>query len=92
LSFYIFAVVFGFTFFITAPLNTTLVGRLYGFSHVGIITGFITTVHHLGGGLWAYGVGLIFDTTGNYQTAFFLSAIMAALAVLASIFIKERRY
>jgi MFS family permease len=92
LSFYIFAVVFGFTFFITAPLNTTLVGRLYGFSHVGIITGFITTVHHLGGGLWAYGAGLIFDTTGSYQTSFILSAIMASVAVLGSIFIKERRY
>lgn len=92
LSFYIFAVVFGFTFFITAPLNTTLVGRLYGFFHVGIITGFITTAHHLGGGLWAYGAGLIFDTTGNYQTSFILSAIMASVAVLGSIFIKERRY
>jgi MFS family permease len=91
-SFYIFAVVFGFTFFITAPLTTTFVGRLYGFSHVGIITGFITTVHHLGGGFWAFMAGLFFDTKGSYQIPFILSAIMVFLAVVASIFIKEKRH
>jgi MFS family permease len=54
ISFYIFAGGFGFTFLITAPLTATLAGRLYGFAHVGLISGFITTIHHLGGGFWAY--------------------------------------
>ena len=91
-SFYIFALTFGFTHLITAPLTATLVGRLYGFSHVGLISGFITTVHHSGGGFWAYIGGLIFDQTGSYRLAFILSAIMALVAFSSTIFIIERRH
>jgi len=91
-SFYIFALAFGFTFLITAPLIPTLIGKLYGFSHVGLLSGFTTTIHHLGGGFWAYAGGLIFDQTGSYQLIFILSAIMALAAVFNSIFIKEERH
>jgi len=91
-SFYIFACAFGFTLLITAPLNALLVGRLYGFSHVGLLSGFITTIHHLGGGLWAYLGGEIFDRTGGYEPAFILSAVMAVAAVLCTILIKEKRH
>jgi len=56
-SFYVFACAFGFTL---------LIGKLYGFSHVGLLSGFITTIHHLGGGFWAYLGGEIFDRTGSY--------------------------
>ena len=91
-SFYVFALFFGFTLLITAPLSVVLVGRLYGFSHLGLISGFITTIHHLGGGFWAYMGGFIFDRTGSYQIAFFLSAIMALIGVFCTIFIKEKRH
>ena len=90
-SFYIFAFGFGFTYLITAPLTPALIGRLYGFSHIGLISGFITTVHHSAGGFWAYMGGLIFDQTGSYRLAFILSAIMALVAVFCSILISERR-
>lgn len=92
LAFYIFALAFGSTFIVTAPLSTTLLGRLYGFSHVGLISGFIGTIHHFGGGLWAYFGGLSFDATGDYRLAFILSAIMAFIAFLGSILIKEKRH
>ncbi|MBW2059542.1 MAG: MFS transporter [Deltaproteobacteria bacterium] len=91
-SFYVFALAFGFTLLITAPLNATLMGKLYGFSHVGLITGFITTIHHLGGGFWAYMGGRIFDRTGGYGLAFFLSAVMALVAMLAALLITEKRH
>ncbi|UCF91373.1 MAG: MFS transporter [Desulfobacterales bacterium] len=91
-TFYVFAATFGFTFLITAPLTTTLVGKLFGFRHVGLISGFITTIHHLGGGLGAYLGGLIFDHTKSYQLAFVFSAGLALLAVASSLFIKERRH
>jgi len=92
ISFYVFAMIFGFTFLITAPLTPTLIGRLYGLSHVGLISGFITTVHHLGGGFWAYMGGVIFDHTGSYRLAFIISAIMAAVATVSSTAIAERRH
>jgi MFS family permease len=92
ISFYAFAIAFGFTFLITAPLTATLVGRLFGFGHVGLLSGFITTVHHFGGGFWAYMGGLVFDWTGSYRPIFILSAILALIAFLCSIFIKEKRH
>ena len=90
-SFYVFALIFGFTFLVTAPLTPTLVGRLYGFSHVGVLSGFITTIHHLGGGLAAWGGGVLFDLTGSYQTVLILSAVMAAIAVVSAMLIRQRR-
>ena len=92
IAFYIFAAGFGFTFMVTAPLTTTLVGRLYGFAHVGLISGFITTVHHLGGALWAFVGGLWFDKTGSYQIIFIYSAALAVVAAICAIAIKEKRH
>jgi MFS family permease len=91
ISFYVFALVFGFTFLVTAPLTPTLVGRLYGFSHVGVLSGFITTIHHLGGGLAAWGGGVLFDLTGSYQTVLIISAVMAGIAAVSAMLIRERR-
>ncbi len=91
-SFYLFSVVFGFTFLVTGPIATTLLGRLYGFSHIGVLSGFITTIHHLGGGFWAYMGGFIFDQTGSYRLAFVCSAVMAFIAFLCSLLIRERRH
>jgi MFS family permease len=90
-SFYVFALVFGFTFLVTAPLTPTLVGRLYGFSHVGVLSGFITTIHHLGGGVAAWGGGVLFDLTGSYQTVLILSAVMAGIAAISVMLIRQRR-
>ncbi|MDH3598571.1 MAG: MFS transporter [Candidatus Tectomicrobia bacterium] len=91
-SFYIFALAFGFTHLITAPLTPLLVGRLYGLSHIGVIAGLITTVHHLAGGLWAYWGGVIFDRTGSYQLAFSISAITVVVALVSSLLIREHRH
>jgi MFS family permease len=91
LSFYVFALAFGFTLLVTAPLNTTLIGRLYGCSHLGLLTGFVTTIHHLGGGFWAYMGGVIFDRTGSYRLVFILSAVMAAAAFFSTALISEKK-
>jgi cyanate permease len=91
-SLYVYALFFGFTQLVTAPLAPMLAGRLYGFGYIGILSGVINTVHFLGGGFWTYATGLIFDRTGSYQLAFVLSAIMAMTAVLCAIFIVEKRH
>ena len=92
ISFYIFSMLFGFTFLITAPIATTLSGKLFGFTHVGVLTGFISTIHHLGGGIWAFVGGYSFDHTGGYGLAFALSSAMALAAFLCSLFIREKSY
>jgi MFS family permease len=92
ITFFIFAICFGFTLLVTAPLITTLVGRLYGFTHLGLISGFITTIHHLGGGFWAFMGGALFDKTGSYQIAFTLSVALAVIAIISTLAIKEKRH
>jgi MFS family permease len=91
-SFYVFALLFGFTFLISAPLLPALIGKLFGFTHVGLISGFLTTFHYLGGGLGAYVGGLIFDNTGSYQNAFLLLAMMSLISAFSCTLIQEKRY
>ena len=91
-SIYIFAMGMGFTALVTAALNPVLIGKLYGMSHLGVLTGVITTVHHFGGGFWTLAGGMIFDYTGGYTAIFLLSAGLAALAVVCAVLIKEKRH
>ncbi len=89
---YIFTLAFGFTHLMSAPLTPTLLGKLFGFSNIGVISGFVNTVHHLAGGFWAYMGGVIFDKTGSYQLAFMISAAMAFVAFVSSALIREKRH
>ena len=91
-SFYVFSLVFGLTFLTTAPLSTTLLGRIYGFSNIGLLAGFVNTLHHLGGGLWAYLGGWAFDRTGSYHLIFVASAVLAAVALICTILITEKSH
>lgn len=92
ISFYLFALVFGFTHLVTGPLTPILLGRLYGFSHIGLLSGLIFTVHYLAGGFWAYMGGVLFDRTGSYRLIWMFSAIMSLVALMATLLIKERRH
>lgn len=91
-SIYIFAMGMGFTALVTAALNPVLMGKLYGMSHLGLLTGVVTTVHHFGGGFWTLAGGIIFDYTGSYSVVFWLSTALAALAVLSAALIREKRH
>lgn len=48
-SFWVFSLGFGLTLLVTAPLTTTLAATLYGVTHIGFISGFLNTVHMMGG-------------------------------------------
>lgn len=91
-SFWVFSLGFGLTLLVTAPLTPTLVSNLYGVTHLGFISGFITTVHMFGGGLWTYLGGVLFDSAGNYDLALVVSAVMSAVALVCAFFIREKRH
>jgi len=90
--FWIFSLGFGFTLLVAAPLTTTLIGDLYGVTHIGFITAFVNTVHTFGGGLGALMGGVVHDHTQDYDLAFLVSAGLAAVAVVCSLLIRERRH
>ena len=91
-SFYVLALGFGLTFLVTAPLTPTLSGRLYGFAAVGAIGGLVTTFHHIGGGMFAYLGGVVFDRTGDYSIAFAVALVASAIALVCTLLIREERH
>jgi predicted MFS family arabinose efflux permease len=76
----VFALVFGATFMVTAPLTAVFVLQNFGPRHLGALTGLITMVHQIFGGIGAYLGAAVFDSTGTYDIAF---AIMLGATVLA---------
>jgi len=84
------ALLFGFTLMGLAPLGAALVGELYGFKHIGTLTGVIFWVHHLGGALGAYLGGFTHDFTGSYSMAFSVASILAIVALLTSASIRAQ--
>ena len=74
------ALLFGATFWVTAPLTVVFGREIAAMSLLGTVTGLITMVHHSAGGLGALVGGTIFDAHGSYDAAFVL---MLALSVAA---------
>jgi predicted MFS family arabinose efflux permease len=81
----IFALVFGATFMVTAPLTVLFVRDAFGTRHLGALTGLITMVHQIFGGIGAYGGALIFDASGSYATAFVIALVLTVLALFLTL-------
>ncbi len=78
----VFALMFGFTFLITAPLLVIFVREAFGSANLGALTGLIVMIHHMCGGAGAWIGAALFDASGSYDVAF---ALMLASSVLASL-------
>jgi predicted MFS family arabinose efflux permease len=77
----LFSLAFGATFLVTAPLTVLFVREHFGTAHLGALTGLITMVHQVFGGLGAYGGGLVFDATGGYALGFNVMLAASGLAL-----------
>ena len=53
----------------------------FGQTHLGALTGLLTMIHHVSGGIGAYGGAALFDAEGSYDTAF---AVMLVLSLVAA--------
>jgi MFS family permease len=81
----IFALTFGITFLVTAPLTVLFVSEHFGMRHLGSLTGLITLVHHVFGGAGAYLGSAVLDSTSSYDVVFPImlgSSLIAFLLVL----------
>ena len=81
----VFALVFGATFLVTAPLTVVFVSQSFGTRHLGALTGLITMVHQICGGLGAYLGAAVFDATHRYNDAFVLMLAVSVVALLLSL-------
>ena len=85
-----FAVLYGFTFLMTAPLVIVFVGNVFGSSRMGAISGVINMTHQIWGGLGAYAGALIFDLWGGYDGAFALMLALSVAGAAATLGVRER--
>ena len=86
----IFALLYGFTFLITAPLTVTFAGNMFGAPRLGMMSGIINMTHHIAGGLGALVGGLVFDARGSYDAAFILMLALSVIASALTFTIRER--
>ena len=89
LSVAIFALVFGVTFLVTAPLTVIFVRDSFGTRNLGALTGLITMVHHICGGIGAYLGARIFDATYGYRIAFIIMLMASAVALLLTLSLRK---
>jgi predicted MFS family arabinose efflux permease len=90
LSIAVFALVFGATFMVTAPMTVLFVRDHFGMKHLGALTGLITMVHQMFGGIGAWGGALIFDATGTYDAAFLLMLAVTAVALVLTLMLRGK--
>ncbi len=88
LSIAIFALVFGATMMVTAPLTILFVRDAFGTRNLGALAGLITMVHQIFGGIGAYGGALVFDYTGSYDLAFGALLIASALGLALALMLR----
>ena len=86
----VFALAFGVTLLVTAPLTVAFVSEWFGMRHLGALTGIITMVHHMFGGIGAYLGAAAFDATGTYDIAFGTMLATSVLALLITLFLRPR--
>lgn len=86
----VFALLYGFTFTMTAPLTVVFVSNIFGTSKLGTISGLINMVHQVAGGLGAALGAVIFDWRGSYDTAFIIMLVLAVVGTVAVIALRER--
>jgi predicted MFS family arabinose efflux permease len=88
LSIAVFALVFGATFLVTAPLTVLFVRESFGTRHLGALTGIITMVHQIFGGIGAYAGALVFDYSGSYDAAFIALLVASAAGFVLALMLR----
>lgn len=74
---------FGITWGARGPAITAKTADLFGGPRLGTILGVITVGSGLGAGIGSWGAGLLFDLTGTYRPAFWLSIAAYAAGAVA---------
>ena len=91
INFYIFGLGMGMTWLATVPPTAGLVGKLFGTRHLATLFGLTLLSHQIGGffGAWLGGVG--FAANGNYDALWMTDILLASLAALVNLPIREAR-
>ena len=87
----IFGLLYGLTFLITAPLVVVFARNIFGAARLGTVSGLISMVHQVAGGLGAFVGAAIFDRWDSYDNAFVLLLVLAIVATVLTMLVRESR-
>jgi len=79
-SIWVFSAVMGLLWLATVPLTNGLVAQIFGLRFMSMLTGIVFLGHQLGSFLGAWLGGVIFDKTGSYNLAWWLSIGLSIVA------------
>lgn len=88
-TFYIFAAGLGFTWLATVPPTAAIVGKLFGTRYLATLFGLTLLSHQIGGFLGAWLGGVTIYRFGDFGWMWYADMILAALAALVNLPIKE---
>ncbi len=86
----IFALLYGFTFLMTAPLTVMFSGNIFGQRRLGRVSGTISGIHQISGGLGALAGALAFDIWSSYDRAFLLMLALSIAATVGTLLVRDR--
>ncbi|MFN0303813.1 MAG: MFS transporter [Burkholderiales bacterium] len=86
---YVFAIGMGFTFLATVPPRAGIVGKLFGPRYLATLFGLTLLSHQIGGFLGAWMGGIAVASTGSYLWMWIADAVLALVAALAHLPIRE---
>jgi MFS family permease len=90
-TFYVFALALGLTWLATLPPTAGVVGKLFGVRYLATLLGVSLAVHQIGGFYGAWLGGLAVAQFGDYSWMWYADALLATLAALANLPIREAR-
>jgi len=85
------ALLYGVTFWMTAPLAVVFARESAGLALLGTVSGLITMVHHAAGGLGALVGASVFDLYGSYTRAFVALLVLSVVALGLTLILPRRR-
>jgi predicted MFS family arabinose efflux permease len=91
LTFYVFAMVLGFSWLATVPPTAGLVGKLFGTRYLATLFGLTLLSHQIGGFFGAWLGGLAFVHFGDYNWMWYADILLAVGAALVNLPIREAR-
>ncbi len=86
--FYLFAIVFGFSFGSSGPISSAFIAEAFGLRHVGVILGVTDVGWQVGAALGPVLAGYMFDISGSYVSAFIAGMIASLVAAILILFLK----
>ncbi len=86
----VFALAYGFTFMITAPLTVVFARNTFGAERLGLTSGLLSMVHQIAGGLGAVFGAVVFDLWAGYDRAFMVMAVLAVVGVACTLAVRGR--